>query len=131
MNPNLSEICWIVNKRNIWASRRGKIRSKIYYYETLKGWSPWSSRIRLLKEQFRAVNSEKEALNVYTKRLRQLLKLENARLISDKNAGYHLIVVALKDRHFLMINKHDITLMAETHEADIAIQALISGDITA
>lgn len=127
---NIPEICWIVNMRNEWAAKRGKLRSRMNYYGNLCNPSPMQKiRYTSLRKKFLKVNAEKAKLTRYTLRLRRLLKKEKGWLVSDSSAGYESVNFLKQDadgriRPYTM-GKRDIVDMAVIFETDRALEKIL------
>ena len=130
MNQNILEICWIVNKRNKWAKERKKLRNKHYRCKINKKSTEETKNIKL---EFNRHNYLRIVLNQYTRKLKHLLKQENLKLISDKNAGYCAIVPSdvnvpnflIKQTPWGKFDKEQIASFAVSFEAMLALEKIV------
>jgi len=133
MNQNILEICWIVDKRNKWAKERKKLRNKLYRSEIDN--KSTEEECENIKLEFNRHNYLRIVLNQHTRRLKSLLKQENLKLISDKNAGYCAIVPSHVDMPNFLIkrtpwgqfDKEHIADLAMSFEAMLALEKIIGG----
>jgi hypothetical protein len=120
MNPEIKELCWIIDKRNKWAQRRGVLRHRLR--RAIESDKPKSLIIKL-EQDFNSVNSEKSECNKHTGRLRILTRRLNVRLVSDRNAGYDCILFRNSSDY---IRGSYISDMAREYEMELAIYSAIS-----
>lgn len=121
-NIVLNEICWIVQQRNEWAKRRQHYRNKFRRFDSMT----LAEQVRL-RETYKAVNAESAKLSKYTKRLKFLLKKMDARLGSDRNAGYARIVLNPTPDSISIVHREEIAARAKEYEIDLHLLNFFKG----